>query len=113
LKILEYYQSFNKNLNCFVESLDCLEHPETRFKYWIDNIQELMKEGTKESKIRAAKISKLMYDNMARDTRKFIDRDIGRYKQYVKVFEPVFKEIFGEDGSKLLKLDYAQFAKGI
>lgn len=100
-------------MNCFIESLDCLEHPETRFKYWIDNIQELLKEGTKESKIRAAKLAKLMYDNLARDSREFIQKDIGRYKQYVKVFESNFRDLFGEDGSKLLRLDYSDFVKKI
>lgn len=54
-----------------------------------------------------------MFDNLAWDSRKYVGRDIGRYKQYVKVFEPVFKEHFGEDGSKILKMEYADFIKKI
>jgi len=94
-KFLKKFYSEFSALNAFVDSLDCLNNPELRLKYWIENIKEIIQNYVYEKHNTENNKNNLNNIN-------FSDLKSKTYSKIRNIIEVIYEEIF-ERNRKCIK----------
>jgi hypothetical protein len=98
-------------LDSFVQALDCLTHPEHRYRYWYDGLKEALEEPQTNVEFVEYWV-KEMFDNLINVRNNLLNGKVGTYnKKFADNWRALFNQALGKDGSKVIDYNGQRFAK--
>lgn len=98
-------------LDAFVQALDCLTHPEHRYRYWYEGLKEALDQPQTNVEFVEYWV-KEMFNNLINTRSNLLNGRIGTYnKKFADNWRSHFHKVLGKDGSKVLDLNGPKFVK--
>ncbi|CAG9330104.1 unnamed protein product [Blepharisma stoltei] len=102
------YQNYN-HLEAFIAALECLSHPEHRYKYFYDNIKEAL-EDPDPNRAYIEYLSSQMFESVFDEDHPLLGRSLGAYnRKFANDWRNVFLKYFGKSGTKISQMNFDQF----
>ena len=83
--VKKFYEKWYENLNTWTEALDCLVDPEHRARYWIQLIQDCVKERGQDARDKVNALLDKMLADIGQISKPYVENHIGQYNtRFVK-----------------------------
>lgn len=96
----QYFGKYFKNLNSWVEALDCLVYPEHRIKYWFTILQDLISQSEQGGKLngpRLKELTALLLQDVGEAKKPLVGEFIGSYnRKFAQKWGPQLKQAFSK-----------------